>query len=176
MKKAALKWELAGIVFILLFGAVLHFAFAWSNDWPPVAVIAAVNESVWEHLKLGFWPALLYSLVEYRWLRRVTSNFIVARTAALFLIPATIVTLFYAYTAFIEHMLVADILIFVVAVVVGQLASYRLLTGPPLPRAVRWSAVGVLLCLVSAFALLTFFAPDCPLFRDPLSGAYGISH
>ena len=62
MKKYALKWELLGIVFIIVLGGALHFVFDLSGEWPPLALIAAVNESVWEHLKLGFWPALIYFL------------------------------------------------------------------------------------------------------------------
>jgi hypothetical protein len=55
MAKTALRWELAGIVSIILAGSTLHFAFEWANYWRPAALIAAVNESTWEHLKLGFW-------------------------------------------------------------------------------------------------------------------------
>ena len=160
MKKRVAGWELGGILFILLLGAVLHFAFEWSGEWKPLAVIAAVNESVWEHLKLGFWPALLYSAVEYRFLRGVGNNFIVARTTAVVVIPAAIVVLFYAYTAFVEDMLVADILIFVVAVVLGQMASYGVLRSRPLPRGLHWLAAVTLVLLALAFALLTFYAPQ----------------
>jgi hypothetical protein len=174
MKRKVLGWELGGIVFILLLGAVLHFAFEWSGEWRPLAVIAAVNESVWEHLKLGFWPALLYSAIEYRFLRGISNNFIVARTTAAIVIPAAIVALFYAYTAVVEDMLVADILIFVVAVVLGQVASYGVLRSRLLPRGLHWLAAVGLILLVLAFALLTFYAPDFGLFRDSASGAYGI--
>lgn len=174
MKRRVAGWELGGILFILLLGAVLHFAFEWSGEWKPLAVIAAVNESVWEHLKLGFWPALLFSAVEWRFLRGVGNNFIVARTTAAVVIPAAIVVLFYAYTAFVEDMLVADILIFVVAVVLGQMASYGVLRSRPLPRGLHWLAAVSLIVLTLAFALLTFYAPEFGLFRDPVSGAYGI--
>ncbi len=173
-KRRVLGWELGGILFVLLLGAVLHFAFEWSGEWKPMAVVAAVNESVWEHLKLGFWPALLYSAVEYRFLRGFSNNFIVARTTAVVVIPVTIVVLFYAYTALVEHMLVADILIFVVAVVLGQMASYGVLRSRPLPVALHWLAAFGLILLVLTFALLTYHAPDLGLFRDPVSGAYGI--
>jgi len=173
-KTKVLGWELTGIVFILLLGAVLHFAFELSGEWKPMAVVAAVNESVWEHLKLGFWPAVLYSAIEYRFLRGTSNNFIIGRTAAAVVIPATIVVLYYAYTAVVEGMFLADILIFVVAVVLGQMASFRLLRSRPLPKGFhRFSAVSLML-LVLAFALLTFYAPEAGLFRDPVSGGYGI--
>jgi hypothetical protein len=54
MKNSILKWEIIGIVFIVLAGGLLHFVFEWSGSWRPLAIIAAVNESTWEHLKLAF--------------------------------------------------------------------------------------------------------------------------
>ncbi len=55
------KW---GLVFTLavLGGAALHFLYdVWPN--PLTAVLAPVNESVWEHLKLLYWPFLAAAFV-----------------------------------------------------------------------------------------------------------------
>jgi hypothetical protein len=55
--KSVLLFELVGIVFIIFLGSALHFTFEWSGNQPAVGIFSAVNESVWEHLKLAFWPA-----------------------------------------------------------------------------------------------------------------------
>ena len=60
-----LRWELAAVFFILLFGSGLHFVFEFSNFWHPVAPFAAVNESIWERLKMVFWPGLIFFSVQY---------------------------------------------------------------------------------------------------------------
>ena len=55
------KW---GLVFTLavLGGAALHFLYdVWPN--PLTAFLAPVNESVWEHLKLLYWPFLAAAFV-----------------------------------------------------------------------------------------------------------------
>ncbi len=52
------RWEMAGAAFVIIAGSALHFVFEWSGGFRPVAWLAAVNESTWEHFKLGFWPAL----------------------------------------------------------------------------------------------------------------------
>jgi len=174
MKKSTFKWELVGIVFIIIVGGALHFVFDFSGGWRPLALIAAVNESVWEHLKLGFWPALIYFLIEYRYIRKSSSNFLFAKAIGIFLIPVAITVLFYAYTAFIQDMLAADLIIFVVAVVVGQLTSYRILTLSPLPLWVNRLGMVLLILLAIAFGTLTYYAPQLPMFRDPTSGGYGI--
>ncbi len=71
MKRSVLRRELIGIGVITVVGAVLHFAFEWSGQLEPVGVIAAVNESIWEHFKIGFWPALFHALFEYGYLKGV---------------------------------------------------------------------------------------------------------
>lgn len=174
MKKSILKWELVGIVFIVVIGGALHFAFELSGGWRPLALIAAVNESVWEHLKLGFWPALIYFLIEYRYLIKYSGNLLFAKAIGLLLIPVAITVLFYAYTAIIEDMLAIDLTIFVVAVVAGQLNSYKLLTASPLPLWLNRIGISLLILLTIAFCTLTYFAPQLPIFKDPVSGGYGI--
>ena len=46
----------------MLAGCVLHFLYHW---WPnPVtALVSSVNESLWEHVKLVFWPYLAAALI-----------------------------------------------------------------------------------------------------------------
>jgi hypothetical protein len=174
-KRQIRKWELIGIAVIAGVGAVFHFAFEWSGELRPVAVFAAVNESVWEHLKLIYWPALLYAALEYRRVRNLSDNFITAKTAGIYVMPAAIIALFYAYTAITgSDNLIADIAIFVVSIALGQLTSYRILILPHLSRRLYISAIIGLVILGIIFALFTFYTPRFPIFRDPVSGAYGI--
>ena len=175
MRRSILRWEIGGIFFIVVLGSVLHFAFEWSGSWTPLGAIAAVNESIWEHLKLGFWPALLYAALEYGRFGKSANNFLFAKTAGIYLIPVTIVVLYYAYTAILGHgLLPVDIAIFVVAVIVGQVVSYRLLTAPPLPAMLNRFLPVALAVLAILFVLFTFYPPEFPLFRDSVTGGYGI--
>jgi hypothetical protein len=176
VKKSTLRWEIGGIVFIIVVGTVLHFVFEWSGRAIPIAPIAAVNESVWEHLKLGFWPALVYAALEYSRFGKSAKNFPLAKTLGIYLIPITIVVLFYSYTAILGHdLLIADILIFVVAVIAGQLVSYKLLRASPLPERLNRFAPIALAVLGILLVLFTFYPPHLPLFRDPVTGLYGIA-
>jgi hypothetical protein len=175
VKRSILRWELTGIVFIVVVGTVLHFAFEWSGRWIPLGAIAAVNESVWEHLKLGFWPALVYAALEYSRFGKSATNFRLAKTVGIYLIPVTIVVLYYAYTAILGHgLLVVDIAIFVVAVIVGQLVSYRLLAASSVSERLDRFAPIALAILGILFVLFTFYPPQFPLFRDSVTGGYGI--
>lgn len=78
-RKRVLFFELAGICFIIIFGSILHFTFEWAGHNPIVGVFSAVNESVWEHLKLGFWPAIVFARIEFKYLKKSTNNFLFAK-------------------------------------------------------------------------------------------------
>lgn len=58
---------------------------------------------------------------------------------------------------------------------VGQLVSYRLLTYRKLPEIFNQISLVALALLGVAFVLFTFYPPHLPLFRDPITGEYGIT-
>jgi hypothetical protein len=168
-------WEIAGFVVISLSGGLLHFAFAFFGEWPPVALVAAVNESVWEHLKLAFWPALLFAFIEWPFFRRKVENFWTAKAAGIFVMPLGIVLLFYGYTALAGgNVLWADISLFILAVLAGQMLSYRIMARRRSTARFKTAAIILLALMIIAFSSLTFFPPKCPLFRDSRAGQYGI--
>jgi hypothetical protein len=173
MSKSFLLYEILGIIFIVILGSILHFTFELSGNNKIVALFSAVNESVWEHLKLGFWPALLYAIIEYRRLKSA-NNFLFAKAVGIYLIPISIVVLFYFYTAFIEDNLVMDILIFVIAVIIGQLTSYKLLNMRRMSVWLEKTSLVALIILGILFVVFTFYPPQLHLFMDPISGKYGI--
>ena len=174
MKRQILTWELWGIVFIVFVGSALHFVFEIFRGWLPLAIIAAVNESVWEHLKLGFWPAVIFALIEYRFIKKTSNNFMFAKAIGIFLIPVTIAVLFYGYTAFTHHILAVDISIFVLAAVIGQMISYKILVARALPSWTGTLGIVLLVMMLIAFATLTYYPPELPIFEDSLTGGYGI--
>jgi hypothetical protein len=174
-RKSVLIYELIGMVFMIILGSVLHFTFEWSGSQPVVGVFSAVNESVWEHLKLAFWPALLFMLIEYALLRKTANNFAFAKTIGVYLIVIIIPIVFYSYTAITgKSIFVIDISTFIVAVTIGQLSSYKLLTYKKLPDNLNRVSLIALTLLGLAFVLFTFYPPQLPIFRDPNTEGYGI--
>jgi hypothetical protein len=174
-KRTILNYEIIGMLFIIFLGSLLHFTFEWSGYQPIVGAFSAVNESVWEHLKLGFWPALLYAIIEYRQIKKETNNFFLAKAGVAYVITVIIPLIFYSYTSITgESIFLIDILSFIVAVIIGQFLSYRLLTHKQLSDKLEKLALGALLLLGVAFIIFTFYPPHLPIFQDPISGEYGI--
>jgi len=176
MKKAIQRWEIAGIVFIILIGSLLHFVFEWAGYWRPMALVVPVNESTWEHFKLGFWPALVWALIELPFIRKQANNFGIAKAAGLLAMPIVTAALFYGYTFIMgENFLIADILTFVVAVIVGQWISMRLLTMDEIRIPwLRGLGIAILTIMTLAFLTLSYFPPRNFLFEHLDTGQYGI--
>jgi len=175
MKKYVLKWEVSGILFVFLLSVLLHFLFEWSGESRIVGLFAPVNESVWEHFKLGFWPMCLFAVIEYRFLRVHVNNFLAAKAVAVYLIPIITGLVFYAYTAITgEEILIVDIFIFLVAIIVGQLTSYKIMISSKLPEYTKFISPIFIILLALIFMLFTFYPPHLPIFLDGSTGTYGI--
>lgn len=170
------RWEIIGIFFIVGFGTTLHFWFEWTGYWRPMALIAAVNESTWEHFKMAFWPSLVFALIEYPFIKDETNNFFVAKLAGLLSMPVITTILFYGYTSLTgTHLLWADVIIFILSVIGGQWISLNILTKTEKmqPRTQNIAIVGLVI-MVLAFSLLSYFPLKNPLFAHPENGEYGI--
>lgn len=170
------RWEVAGIIFIVVLGTTLHFWFEWTDYWRPMALIAAVNESTWEHFKMAFWPGFLFALVEYRFLKDETHHFFLAKFAGLLAMPVITVILFYGYTSLTgTHMLWADVIVFILSVGGGQWVSLIILTRSEISQP-KLQILGIsgLALMVLAFSLLSYFPLKNFIFEHPGTGEYGI--
>ena len=167
------KWQVAGFVFTGVMGTLLHFLFDWTGGSVIAALFSAVNESIWEHMKLLYYPMLLFAGIQYRFWRKEMPGFwcvkLVGILAGLALIPA----LYYSYTGILG--VSADwfnIAIFFIAAGVTYYLESKLFERGVACR--FGGAAFVLLLLVAvAFTVLTFLPPRIPLFQDPITDTYG---
>lgn len=146
-----------------LAGAGLHFVYELC-PLPIVGLFAPVNESVWEHLKLFFWPFLAAAFVLTRGQadgQRAWSGFLLAEL----LMPLLCMGGFYTLTAgFGVEALWVDLALYTVTMAAGfRLAYRRMLDGTA-----AWSA-GVLVIAVglygAALILFTMAPPLLPVFQ-----------
>ncbi|SCZ10456.1 DUF6512 family protein [Alkaliphilus peptidifermentans] len=168
-------WELAGLFFIFTVGALFHFAFDWLNRIKALAFLFPVNESPWEHLKMAYWPIIIFAFLEFFFLNISFNHIVVAKAVAAFSVCIAIISLHYSYKAIIgSHIVFVDIIIFFLAIALGQLLSYRILTATaPKPFAVILAYLSISV-LGFMFIFFTFNPPDLFLFRAS-SGKSGIN-
>jgi len=168
-----LALEIVGTIFIIFVGTALHFTYALSGNNLLVGSFSAVNESVWEHLKLPFWPSLLWMLIELYPLRKIVSNFFAAEVIGTIIMVVLIPTVFYSYTAFTEEILAVDIATFMIAVIIGQIVSYKLFKQGQTSKTTETIAIITIASLAVIFIAFTFYPPHLPIFQDSTTGQYG---
>jgi hypothetical protein len=177
MEKQLFKWEFIGFLVTFGIGAALHFVFGWTGNWPPAALFGAVNESTWEHLKMAFWPMILWALVEGAIIKKKhveIRNFAIAKAIGVYITPVTIIALFYAYLGLgFTSSLASGLTFFAIGVFTGYLASAMIMSASKWPNAMKFVAIGLLAFSIACFSLLTYFPPQNILFIDPGTGLYG---
>lgn len=173
-KKPIILWQLIGFLVLVGVGSLLHFTYAWSGYSPVVGMMSSVNESVWEHLKLGFWSMVLFSLVEYWFVHKKVSQYFLAKALGLLTLQFFIVAFFYSYTMFTgKEVLIIDIISYVLGAALCQAVSYRLMTDQDAPDWGERLGVVVLVIHLALLIVFTFWTPKHGIFADPHSGRYG---
>lgn len=173
----ALAWDVAAIPAIIVAGTLLHFCFEWSGGRRALAVFCPINESVWEHLKMAYWPVLILTGAQFLAGAGV-EQLPAARAAGFLVMSALILGLYYVTDALapdagMRTRLALDGIIFVVAVSAGQFCSHAMLET--LGAAPLGVGLVLLLAPVAVFAVTTFMPPHTRLFEDQITGGYGIA-
>ncbi|MFA7572676.1 MAG: DUF6512 family protein [Lutispora sp.] len=171
--KKVLKWQIASVIWVIVVGSVLHFTYEWSGNSPIVGAFSAVNESVWEHLKLGYWSMIFFCLIEYPFIKDYANNYFFAKAVGIFAMNLFIVLFFYSYTAMLgKHSLILDVIAYILGAVTYGVVSYRIMIKS-FNR--NLNVVGFILLVMfgSLFILFTYYPPHLPIFKDPQTGRYG---
>lgn len=170
-----LRAQIIVIIVSLILGTLLHFTYEWSGENGIIASFSAVNESVWEHLKLAFYPMLFAAIVEYFFVQKITNNYIEAKTIGIFTAISFIVISFFTYTGIIgTSILLLDILIFIISIILGEWIAYRLMkrkNESTIKSKILAGVITIFLCI--CFIMFTYFPPEVNLFRDSSTGEYG---
>lgn len=173
MDSKRVRWQIAGFLFTAVAGTALHFLYDLSGQNVVSALISPVNESIWEHMKLLYFPMLLFALVEYRRIGREIPGFWCAKAAGMVLGLILIPVLYYtAAGAFGWSADWFHVTIFFLAAGAAFALENRLFSQSRKCR--PWIAVTALAIIGAAFAAFTFFPPRIPLFQNPIGGGYGI--
>lgn len=175
MKENIKGWQLAGFVFIGIFGTLLHFLYEWTGESILLAPFSAVNESIFEHIKLLFFPWLVFSVFESRYLGKKYLNFWCAKLVGILIGILLIPTLFYTYTGALGIM--ADwfniAIFFITSAVLLYAEAIILKSGKcSLPPVI---SLFIIVLLAVILITLTFFPFEIPLFKDPITNLYGIA-
>lgn len=174
MKRSVGLWQLMGFAVTSFAGTLLHFLYDWSGGAVWTAPFSGVNESTWEHLKLLFVPMFLFAVVQSFFFKEV-GNFWYVKLKGTVLGLVLIPVLFCTYNGVIGPSPdFINIAIFFLAAAVAYGYEAKRFSDRPASAATSAASFAALCAVGLLFFLFTFVTPHLELFRDPLTGTYGL--
>lgn len=161
------RYTIIGIIFVLITGTLAHFLYNWTENNPIVGLFTPINESIWEHMKLLFFPMLLYSFIMILKFQRKYSCIISALCFGI-LIGAILIPLFYyIYTAILgKNIFILDIGTFILSIIIAFWLSYKLTLSCRLESYTFLLCIMVCILLI-CFLVFTYYPPNITIFRNP---------
>jgi len=173
-KKSILIFQIASAVFAMFLGTLLHFTYEWSGGNLFVASFSAVNESTWEHLKIIFFPMLLSTIIGSFYFGNNVPNFLCAKAIGIITALLFTTSFFYTYTGILgTNIAILNILSFFIAIIFGEYVAYKVILS--YFSCNKKLAIISLIILTIYFIFFTYITPQIGLFKDPISGGYGIT-
>lgn len=172
------RWILYGIPFICVAGSLFHFLYAFSGRITAIGFISPVNESIFEHTKLGIIPTILWYILSYFITKKKyntdKNKWSLGCLISIIVSICTIPLLFYFYTeAFGIESLIVDILIFFISVILGQVLSLHIYKhSSSINFLISYAFITLILIF---YIIVTVNPPKVPIFMDSQTGTYGIN-
>ncbi|MBE6062906.1 MAG: hypothetical protein E7207_04940 [Clostridium butyricum] len=162
---------LLGIPFIFLLSIPLHFAYEFSGSNPIIGIFTPVNESIWEHLKLSFYPMLIWWFISFLVLEKCcklsAENWFSACVFSLIGSPIIITSLYYINTCgFSLHSLILDIFSLFIGIFLGQILALHIYTHKKFNIYDLYSSISIILIIILLFTFFTFCPPNYPIFIE----------
>ena len=151
-------------IFVSVLGMLFHFIYDWSGQNTFVGLFAPVNESIWEHMKLLFFPMLITSGFVCYLLREqlpgLSSSFPAGLLTGIWLIPV----FFYSYRGILGFGYPAiDISTFYLSVILAFIIVYRCAASDRLSHW-KWVLIALIILTAAGFFLFTYDPPSLGIF------------
>ncbi len=157
-------------------GFFLHFFYELSKYSRIVGLFSPINESPWEHLKMLFYPFLIFTIILHCITKRNSQNLIFANSICVFIGMLLIIALFYTmHGALGTQFFLLDIVNYLFS------TAFTFFLCMYFVKNNTFSINNTLGCLVFVFmflifTILTFIPPRIPLFQDPNTKSFGLIH
>lgn len=158
------KHLVAGAVFVSILGTILHYIYQWSGKNFIAGLFAPVTESTWEHMKLLFFPMLLYIIYMSFLFQRndsLRASLILATLVGTMMIP----TLFFTYSGILGFQITAvNIAILYISIIITFVLAYRLILFGRFRNGAGILTL-ILFLIAALFSVFSVYPPDLGIFR-----------
>lgn len=159
--------EIIGLIFSLFLSFLLHYFYEWTNYNQFITWFSPINESVWEHGKLLFYPYFIFSIIELFLIQNINYKaFITAKTIPLIFCIPIMIALYYTYSgvlgANIDWLNIAIAVGIIILMFAFSYSSYRLGWWLDAYQALAVIVIGILIMLI----VFTYYPIAIPLFTS----------
>ncbi len=163
------KRNVIAFFIISIIGTLSHFVYEWTGKPYLIGLFFPVNESTWEHLKLLFFPSLIYFAVVYFTLKEKPKNYISATAISIIAGMLSIVVMFYTYQGVLgKNIDFLNILIYFLGVIVTVYIMQRILKTQSYSSGTA-NIISLFFLLLTAilFVSFSFNPPSLGIFLPP---------
>lgn len=166
---------IVGFFVISIIGTLLHFTFDFSGKNLFIAPFSAVNESVWEHLKIAVIPIILWTFIEFVSLKFRSDNLWISLLVKILTVMGLIILLYYISKVFTKtHNTWLNIAIFYFSILISQILGYKIVTSKKVNVKYEEISKYIVIAIFLMFIIFTFIPPKLSIFKDEVTSTYGV--
>lgn len=167
------------IPILFIIATPIHFLYDLTGKIAIVGSITPVNESIAEHFKLTTIPVILWWIISYYILRRKVDidfkKWIFSAAISTLIMPIVITIFYYTYTGALGiSFLALDIFSLLLALIIGQCLALYLYKNIKITNIEFIIGILIILTIIVCTIVFTFYPPHIPMFKDSMTGLYGI--
>ena len=163
-------WILATVIL----GTFWHFVYQLSGENFLIGLVAPINESVWEHLKIMFFPFVIIGGVAYFKLKPKKSSFWFGIFLGSIIGMLIVFFGYYLYTLLISDSLIIDVLLYIASIIVAMYIAWWCNINIKKNTVLEFLGIFGLIAAAIVLIYLTISPPDFKPFIEESSGQYGI--
>ena len=158
---------ITGFLLTSILGTLSHFFYEWSGNSTLIGLVCPISESAWEHMKLLFFPALLYCFLSKLIYKNTVPNSSLPLLSGILTGTTLIPVFFYTYSGILGFSVVwIDIAIFYLCTGIAFTMAAKLYNSQKADR-FRFLIYGLTILYTILFFVFTFIQPDIALFQSP---------
>ena len=161
------KETVLDIILVCIIGTVFHFAYEFSGRNILVALFSAVNESIWEHIKIACMSIYIVSFIKMAIKEKRDKNLWISLFFKIISIIIIIPIFFYSYRAILGiEILYLDLIILYISIIISEIVENYVKKCLVISSKVEdiYKYVNIIVILI--FVIFIFWTPNLGIFRD----------
>ena len=165
-----IKNGVVAFIIISVLGTLGHFLYEWTNENYLIGLFFPVNESIWEHLKLIFYPSLIYFFLYNITAKNKPNNIIAATAFSIFTGMFYIISIYYTAKGVIgRDVEFINISLYFVAVIITLCRRKKIIEEEKYTsKNMRVIASSLLFLTAFLFAVWSYCPPSLGIFNPPI--------